>query len=170
MTAVGQSVRDCNDQNALIMRLADSSDDSMMIINPDTSIMHVNSLFERLTGFTRQELVGMKAPYQWWKREDQEGMLKKLRETMERGAAGVEEELRRKDGQACWVMATATPAMRNGRLAYLLLRLRDITFRKTKEENMILASAEETLCSIKSQEKKISVLKRKLKRLSPSYE
>jgi PAS domain S-box-containing protein len=150
--------------------LVDISDDPMMIINPDTSIRHVNPFFERLTGFTRQELVGMKAPYPWWKRGDQEGMLKKLQEVMKRGAAGVEEELRRKDGQVSWVMVTATPAMQNGRLAYLLVRLRDITAHKTKEENTILASAEETLCSIKSQEKKISVLKRKLKRLSPSYE
>jgi len=170
MTAVEQLAQDYDGQNALIMHLADSSDDPMILINPDTSIMHANSLFERLTGFTKEDIVGMKAPYPWWKKEDQEGMLKKLQEAMKRGAAGVEEELRSKDCKTSWVMATATPAMREGRLAYLLLRLRDITSHKTCQENTILASAEETLCSIKAQEKKISVLKRKLKRLSPSYE
>jgi len=41
----------------------------MVVVDPDTSIRFVNPAFERLTGFSSQEIVGQKIPYPWWSRE-----------------------------------------------------------------------------------------------------
>jgi PAS domain-containing protein len=39
----------------------------ILVINPDTSIGYVNPAMEKLTGFSKAELVGTKAPKHWRK-------------------------------------------------------------------------------------------------------
>ena len=118
-------------------KLLEVSEDPMMIISPDNSIMQVNSLLEKLTGFSSLDLIGAMAPYPWWVKENEKDYLQRLEDAMQNGGERVEHVFRRKTGELFWVEVTSTPAVRDGRLVYLLSRWVDITDRnRVKEEKM----------------------------------
>jgi PAS domain S-box-containing protein len=105
-------------------------------INPDTSISYVNPALEELTGFSRAELIGRKAPYPWWTEEALERTRGVLREAMLKGAEGVELPFQKKDGERFWVEISSTPVRHRGKLKYYLSNWVDITERKRAEKEI----------------------------------
>ena len=105
-------------------------------VNPDTSITYVNPALEELTGFSRAELIGRKAPYPWWTEEALERMRGVFREAMLKGAEGVELPFQKKDGERFWVEISSTPVRHRGKLKYYLSNWVDITERKRVEKEI----------------------------------
>ena len=121
--------------------LLESSPNPIFVINPDTSVRYVNPAFEKLTGFTLAEIVGVKAPHPWWPEEQREKMATGLKETMARGGKRSERNFQKKNGERFWVEMNSAAVMQDGKPAYFLLNWLDITKRKQAEEALDLQRA-----------------------------
>jgi PAS domain S-box-containing protein len=108
------------------------------VINPDTSIGYVNPSFEKLTGFTSAEVIGIKAPYPWWPEESREKFESLLMEDLKGRSSITEKQLQKKNGEHFWVEIKVTSVKHNGATAYLLLNWVDLTERKKMEEQLIM--------------------------------
>ena len=105
----------------------------IIVINPDSSIRYINQALEELTGFSYEELIGIKAPYPWWTKDRTQKIRRNLERAMVRGAHKLEERFRRKNGEPFWVEITATPIKSNGKLKYYLANWVNVTDRKRTE-------------------------------------
>jgi PAS domain S-box-containing protein len=108
----------------------------IIAINPDTSIKFTNPAFEKLTGFTQDEVIGRKSPFPWWPEETGEARHDDLQEAMAGTSTRIERICRKKNGELLWVVLNAAPIMQNGTLQYLLVNWVDITGRKQAEEKL----------------------------------
>ncbi|MGB2799081.1 MAG: PAS domain S-box protein, partial [Dehalococcoidia bacterium] len=106
----------------------------ILVINPDSSVRYVNPALEELAGFTSMELVGSGSPYPWWTEETLEETGRDLADAITRGAQGLEQLCRKKNGGRFWIELTSTPIMRDGELKYYLASWVDVTERKQVEE------------------------------------
>ena len=106
----------------------------ILVINPDSSVRYVNPALEELTGFTFAELIGSGSPYPWWTEETLEETGRDLADAITRGAQGLEQLCKKKNGERFWIELTSTPIMRDGELRYYLASWVDITERKRAEE------------------------------------
>jgi two-component system NtrC family sensor kinase len=104
------------------------------VINADSSVRYVNPALERLTGFSAEELVGQKAPYSYWPKEEEDSIMKRFKKAVRQGDAKVEELFQKKSGEVFWVEITSTPVKKDGKLQYLVANWVDITERKLAEE------------------------------------
>jgi PAS domain S-box-containing protein len=111
-------------------RLLNNSPNPIIGINPDTSISYVNPALERLTGFSSKELIGMKAPYPFWRKGMVKNIQKDLKAAMRKGAKAVEEPFQKKNGEPFWVDITSLPIIHKGKVDYYLANWVDITERK----------------------------------------
>lgn len=116
--------------------ILEHSPNSILVVNPDTSVRYVNRAFERLTQFTLEEVAGKKMPYPWWTEERREIHRTLLLDSFERGSEGVEYQLRKKDGSPFWIEMTGVPVKRGGVLQYVLSSGVDITERKRVQEEL----------------------------------
>jgi PAS domain S-box-containing protein len=114
--------------------LLDDSPNPISVINPDTSIRYVNPALEKLAGFSFAELVGSKAPYQWWMEETPHKTRRDFKEAMRQGERKVEECFQKKNGERFCAEVTSTPVTSNGKLRYYLSNWVDVTQRKRVEE------------------------------------
>ena len=137
-----EKLRQSEEFNSSLMKNAPNP---VSVINPDTSIRYVNSSFERLTGFTSDEVIGMKAPYPWWPEESREGFKSILMEDLKGGSSTREKQLLKKNGEPLWVEFSITSVLHNGITTYLLVNWVDITERKKMQEQIIM---EDRLASI----------------------
>jgi len=116
----------------------------LVVINPDTSIRYINPALEKLTGFTKVELVGRKAPYPWWTKDmTKDNTMEQLRSAMALGVKRLEKCFCKKNGDRFWVELTSMPVKSNEELKYFLGDWVDITERKQAEE--VLRKREEEL-------------------------
>jgi PAS domain S-box-containing protein len=111
-----------------------NSPNPMLVINQDTSVRYANPALNKLTGFSRQEVIGRKAPYPWWTEETLKKTAKDLDQAMLQGARRLEELFQKKNGERFWVEITSTPITRNGKFKYYLANWVDITERKKAAE------------------------------------
>ena len=106
------------------------------VLNRDTSVRYINPSFEKLTGFSFAEVVGLQAPYPWWP----EDAITQTRKILAKGLTiGLTKDIARfarKDGEQMWVEITSVPVRRDGRLKYYLSTWVDITKEKQLKENM----------------------------------
>lgn len=118
--------------------LLNSSPNPIHVVNPDTSIEYINPALEKLTGFSKEEIIGSKVPYPWWQKD-------KLRESNEAFekvlAEGVvtkrERQFQKKSGEPFWVELTSTAVRDNDKVKYLLTNWVDITERKEAERKLL---------------------------------
>jgi two-component system NtrC family sensor kinase len=108
------------------------------VINPDTTIRYINPSFEKLTGFTSTEVIGMKSPYPWWPDESKKKFESRLIDDLKGGSSVTEKQMKKKDGQPLWVHLSSTAVKQNGETFYLLVNWVDITERKQMEEKLIM--------------------------------
>ena len=114
--------------------LLENSPNPVLMINPDFSIVYVNAAFEKLTGFSREEVAGKVCPYPWWPEERRNALMISFKETVDRGGRKRENIFQKKDGSRFWVDVRSAPVMSNGTMKYFLVDWTDITERKEMEE------------------------------------
>ena len=125
----------------------------ILVINPDTSIGYVNPAMEKLTGFSKAELVGTKAPYPWWADETLDKIHRDFAEAVlkGKGARKLEELFHTKDGDRFQVEITSTFVKSNGESKYYLESWVDITERKRIEARLLWeASVNEAIAELSS--------------------
>lgn len=131
--------------------ILNNSGDGVFILNPDLSLQRVNQAFERITGWRRDDAIGLpKNDVIVWdalESPDIEIALEKgwaRRESAE-GASNtlyVEGDLKRRDGITLSIGITYAPLLTaDGRLESIIANVRDITsFRKTQEMQSVFIS------------------------------
>ncbi|MDH4266137.1 MAG: PAS domain S-box protein [Deltaproteobacteria bacterium] len=134
-------------------RLLANSPNPIVVINSDTSIRYANPAMEKLTGFSKAELVGTKAPYPWWTEETLEKIHKDFEEAVlkRKGAYKLEEHFQTKSGERFFVEITSTSVKSTGESKYYLGSWVDITERKRVEERLLWeASVNEAIANLSS--------------------
>jgi PAS domain S-box-containing protein len=114
--------------------LLENSPNPEFVVNPDTSVKYVNPAFEKLTGFSLDEITGIEAPYPWWPIEKREETTAGFKNAMVTGGRRSERVFRKKNGERFWVVINSAPVMHEGKLIYFLVNWLDITERKLAEE------------------------------------
>ena len=66
ITAHKQAEEKLRESEAFTTNLLGNMPNPVISIYPDTSIRYVNPAFEKLTGYTLDEIIGMKVPHPWW--------------------------------------------------------------------------------------------------------
>jgi len=108
----------------------------ILVLNEDTTIKYINPAVEKLTGFSKSELIGQKEPYPYWLKEFKEKYLKILQEQMTYGAQGYERQFQKKNGEKFWVEINATTILSNNKFNYYLSIWVDITKRKQIQDEL----------------------------------
>ncbi len=121
--------------------LREKSPNPILVINPDSSIGYVNPAFETLTGYSVDEVVGIKPPFPWWAAEDRSQYVRVFPSIGTGSSSRLERRMLNKAGKQFWVELSAAPiTMNDGSKCYLSNWI-DITERKEAEAtNSQLAS------------------------------
>ncbi|MFC1967331.1 ATP-binding protein [Chloroflexota bacterium] len=112
----------------------------ILVLNPDWSVEYANPAFEKITGYSAEEMIGTKPPFPYWTQgkpetsEEPHNPEKHFKEVLERGIRVVEREFIHKSGTPFWVQVTTIPIMAGGNLRYFLSNWMDITGRKMAEK------------------------------------
>jgi len=106
----------------------------VLVLNADTSIKYVNPALEKLTGFSRAELAGIKAPYPWLTPESLPKTRRQFKIAMQRGPKWFAELFQKKNGEYFWVEIRSTPVTYDGKFMYYMSSWVDITDRKQIED------------------------------------
>ena len=128
-----QIMTDLRTAEAFNKSIMSNSPYASVAIRPDTSIEYVNPAFEEISGYSLEEVRGLKPPYPWWLRDRAEQAEVLLVEMMNNPASGLEVTARRKNGEIFWAEVTNTQILENGELKYLLGTWVDVTQRKKYE-------------------------------------
>lgn len=118
------------DSNFFSSSLLDNSPNAIVVYNPDTSIRYVNSFFEELTGYTSEEVLGLKIPYPWSVDDAKYG---DIEERQRKGVRRSERQYKKKNGDHSWAEINVTPIYHDGELSYSLGTWVDISERKNAE-------------------------------------
>jgi len=108
----------------------------IIVVNPDTSIRYVNPAFTELTGFDASEVVGVEAPYPWWRGADIDKGAREQLEAMRTGLNCLEQLFQRKDKRLFWVEITAKSVMMDKQVEYCVFTWNNITEQKELRENL----------------------------------
>jgi PAS domain S-box-containing protein len=111
--------------------LLEYSPTAIVVYNPDTSVRYVNPFFEKLTGFSSRDVLGLKHPYPWSVDDTKYGSIEKRQKE---GVKRSEREYRKKSGEHAWAEIDVTPIYRDGELVYSLGTWIDISDRKNTEQ------------------------------------
>ena len=120
--------------------LLTNTSNAIFVTYPDGAIKYVNPAFEKLTGFSLAEIIGMKTPYPWWPKRYKDEIEASLTETTPREGINLGERLakqmtfQKKNGELFTVDLNATIINKNGKREYILVTWIDITERKKAEE------------------------------------
>lgn len=140
-----------NQEHQRLEAILNNSGDGVFILNPDLSFQRVNQAFERITGWRREDAIGLpKNDVIVWdaiESPDIEVALEKGWAQLESsdGASDtlyVEGDLKRRDGMTLSIGITYAPLLTaDGRLESIIANVRDITnFRKTQEMQSVFIS------------------------------
>jgi PAS domain S-box-containing protein len=113
----------------------------IFVTYPDTSIKYANPAFEKLTGYSLNDISGMKSPYPWWPEETRHEIQARLKNSTFGDGVKKEMAYRKKNGEPFWVELNATVIHQNGEKRYIVVAWVDITERKQME--MALRESEE---------------------------
>ncbi len=116
--------------------LLQNSPNPIVVINSDTSIAYVNPAFEKLTGFSAQFIMGQKAPYPWWTKEEKGKALHSFLKTLDKKKHKRENLFRRKNGDQFWVDVTTILIENEDGQSHNLQTWIDITEAKRLRENL----------------------------------
>jgi PAS domain S-box-containing protein len=125
------ALRESQEYNASLL---ENSPNQVVVINPDSSIQYVNPQFEKVNGWTAEEVIGVKIPYPWWPEELSEEFTAGFRQAFEVESGQGEVITQRKNGERYWLEMHWSSIKDNGELKYLLCNSIDVTERKQAEE------------------------------------
>jgi PAS domain S-box-containing protein len=126
--------------------LLQDSPNPVLVLDPDASVRYVNPAFEKLTGFTLADILGVGIPHPWWPEESREEIGAALKKAMAMGGKRGERIFQKKNGERFWVALTSTGVKSGGKQSYFLLNMLDITDLKRMQE--ALRESEEKLESM----------------------
>ena len=76
-----------------------NSPNPILVYDPDASIRYVNPAFEKLTGFSAHELIGVKPPFPWWPEEHRRQRGQMLIQSLQSDVMRAERIVRSKSGE-----------------------------------------------------------------------
>jgi len=125
-------------------RLVESMLDGVSVLNSEGVHVEVNDALCRMTGFSREELVGAGIPHPYWPPEQQAVLNEAFNRTRAGNADGLELVFMRRDGERFPVIVAPSKVQdRDGAVVCYIATVKDITERKQAE--MALKQANETL-------------------------
>lgn len=108
----------------------------IVIINPDNSLQYVNPALEKITEYTKKELIGTNMPYPFWPNDKTDEILKKF-SLISRQNTRFDFEFEKKSGEKFWVDITIKLVKDEyGDLKYVLSLWLDITEKKKAEDEL----------------------------------
>ncbi|MBS7623186.1 PAS domain S-box protein [Candidatus Bathyarchaeota archaeon] len=113
--------------------LLENSAYPILVVGPDSTVRYVNPAFEKMTGYTPSEVIGLRPPYPWWLEEDFERNREKLMFTLKQEKARYEMRFRRRNGELFWVEVFGVLVEIEGEKHYLSHWV-DITERRQLDE------------------------------------
>ena len=116
------------------LSIISNSADPMTILGPDKTVYYINPAFERFTGFTIKEAVGIKPPYPWWPKDTLQKSFNIVRKGTSKGVTRIEHRFQTKDKKDIWVEITSKPVKHGNVTKYFVVSLVDVTRRKASEE------------------------------------
>ncbi|MEA1959214.1 MAG: PAS domain S-box protein, partial [Chloroflexota bacterium] len=116
--------------------LLDNAPNPILVYETDTSIKYVNPAFERLTGYSFDEVAGKQIPYSWWNEDTAVKVFRSYQNPIPNEFGKIELMLKRKDGEPFWAEVSAKAIKRNGKLAYYMSNWIDITERMKAEASL----------------------------------
>jgi PAS domain S-box-containing protein len=136
-----------NASEAFASSLIANSPNPISVLNPDSSIRYVNVALEIITGYSAQELLGMKIPFPWWPVDRISQYSQEVHPNLKQNIYRIERQYRTKKGADFWVSVSMNPILdENGQVIYHLANWVDITERKNFEQS--LRDSEERLQQI----------------------
>jgi PAS domain S-box-containing protein len=134
ITARKQAEEAYQEHQIFTQSLLEHAPHATVVINPDTSIRYVNPTWEQINGWTLSEVVGVKAPYPWWPKDQEEAFLTAFLGSFNKKSGRGELPSVKKNGEYYWIDITWIAVHKDGKLAYLLVNSIDITERKKAEK------------------------------------
>ena len=124
-----------------VRSLIDSMQDGFLAVDPKGVHLDVNPALCRLTGFSREELIGSGVPHAYWPPEQHEFILAEFRRVSQGAPGELELIFMRKNGERFPVMITPS-AVRDGtgQIVSYAVTVKDVTERKQAEE--VLAASQ----------------------------
>ncbi len=122
------------EENAMLAKLAQETDNAVIITDAQQKISWVNRSFEKISGYTFEEVIGKKpGRFLQGERSDPE-VVKRMKDAIENGH-GFNEELinYHKDGSPYWLRINCQPLYRDGELTGFMALESDITDQKEAE-------------------------------------
>ena len=113
--------------------------DGIVITNPQGTLLEINDCFTRMTGWTREDLVGTKPPYKYWRKTDVPIIMETLSDlrNLDQTVSAFEQILQKKDGGEIHVLVNSTILYDNNNKQKAFFGLfRDITDIKRAEESL----------------------------------
>ena len=140
-----------NQERQRLEAIVNNSGDGVFILNPDLTFQQVNMAFERMTGWRKEDALGLpKHKVIDWERLESRDLETALASGWAQAAANgrpvetlyVEGDLIRRDGMKLSIGITYAPLLtEEGRLASIIANARDITnFRKAQEMQSVFIS------------------------------
>lgn len=114
--------------------LLNNSPYPILLINSDLSVRYVNPSLEILTGFSANELIGLKPPYPWWTASAKKLIEEAFQKGLKEGINRFETQFQKKCGETFWVEITAKPVFDKNGLKYYIANWVNITELKTMIE------------------------------------
>lgn len=152
---VEASLKSAEEFNRLSRRAIEASPNGIMITSADPSedapLVYVNRAFERITGFSRDEVMGRNPRFLYGEEHDQRGLIT-IRNAIKSQREG-EAILRyyRKDGTLFWNELTVAPVFDDeGVATHFVGIINDITDRKQYEEQLERQYSQDTLTGLAS--------------------
>ncbi len=129
--------RQAEDQQLKLLRVVEQTDDAVMITDPDGIIEYVNSAFERVTGYAREEVLGEHCRLLNSGQQD-DAFYRRLWTTITNGKPFQSMIVnRRKDGSFYHEEKTITPLRdHDGHTTHYLSTSKDITERRRMDEQL----------------------------------
>ena len=136
--------REVKESREFLSNVLSNAPNPMVAISPDSSVRYVNPAFERLTGFTFEEVANFRAPYPWWVGDLYDSNISDWQYNMFKEVSGKRKTFRKKDGELFWVDRTIMAIGDKSNLGYYLETWNDVTREKVLSENLQIYATEIT--------------------------
>ena len=130
------------ESEAKYRRIVDTANEGIWSLGPDTMTTFVNTMMAEMLGYSREEMIGRLAS-DFMFEEDVPDHMRRMENRRQGLSENYERRLRRKDGEAVWTLASATPIFDDAHnFQGTFGMVTDITERKRAEEDLFRLNTE----------------------------
>ncbi|MFC1943434.1 PAS domain S-box protein [Chloroflexota bacterium] len=134
ITESKQAEEALKESNEFATSLLENAPNPIAVIDRDTSLRYINPALEKLSGYSKAELIGSKPPFPFWPEEKREEYRSSFEQSMLSGISRYKLQYQKKSGELFWVDLTGVNISSDGQLKYRLTTWLDITASKQIEE------------------------------------